>query len=181
MRNLLLVIACVLVSACSQPTEVRPQVQQLDYIVNNDCYTVDLFTKVKIEKPDADVSATNRQFLGEWGGGAWNDVWCHGLLVNKVYADGRVDLVEMHAPYEPWRQPATAFRRVGRIDGKGNLRFAHGVTRLSYRIENGRLIGSQSGQHGDLTVELVHLGMPPVPTPNPVRLSQTQLVANSGS
>ena len=97
MRNLLLVTACVLISACSQPVKVIPQVEPLDYIVNNDCYTVDLFTEVKIEKPDANISAANRQFLGEWGGGAWNDVWCHGLLVNKVYADGRVEDPEPHA------------------------------------------------------------------------------------
>ena len=179
MRNLVLVAACVLISACSQPVKVIPQVEPLDYIVNNDCYTVDLFTEVKIEKPDANVSAANRQFLGEWGGGAWNDVWCHGLLVNKVHADGRVDLVDMHAPYELWKQPATAFRRVGRIDDKGNLRFAHGVTQRNYRIENGKLVGSQSGQHGDLTVELVHLGTPPVPTPNPLRLSQLGLVTKA--
>jgi hypothetical protein len=180
MRNLLLVTACVLISACSQPAKVTPQVQPLDYIVDNDCYTVDLFTEVKIEKPDTEVPEANQQFLGEWGGGAWNDVWCHGLLVNKVYADGRVDLVDMHAPYEPWSQPATAFRRVGRIDDKGNLRFAHGTSRLSYRIENGKLIGTNSGLYGDLTVELVHLGTPPIPTPNPVRATQLASVAKTG-
>jgi len=64
------------------------------------CYTVDLFTKVKVEKPAKDVPPEHRQFLGKWGGGAWNDVWCHDLLVTKVESGGRVELVEMHARYE---------------------------------------------------------------------------------
>ncbi|HUS54079.1 MAG TPA: hypothetical protein VMY41_08755 [Thermohalobaculum sp.] len=167
--------------------------------VASECYTVDLFTTVEIEQPSADVPAANQAFLGEWAGGAWNDVWCHGLLVNKVYRDGRVELVDMHAPYSPWAQPATAFRRVGRIDETGVLRFAHGTSRLSYRIENGKLIGTNSGQYGNLSVELARRDGAPtlvrlseIPTPNavshsempmpkPLRLSQTALAAKSGS
>lgn len=200
MRMMLLITVCVLLSGCSyfRKAEVQ-QAPPIVEVATNDCYTVDLFTKVKIEQPDASVPPANQQFLGEWGGGAWNDVWCHGLLVNKVNADGTVELVEMHAPYVPWGQPATAFRRIGRIDDQGNLRFAYGTTRLSYRIENGKLVGNNNGLYGNLTVELVHIGTPPatvqlseaptanpvrvsqLPTPNPLRISQLALAVKAGS
>jgi len=150
--------------------KVVPQVQKpTAKVVNSDCYTVDLFTKISVEKPASNVPEANRQFLGKWGGGAWNDVWCHDLLVTKVHADGRVELVDMHAPYEKWNQPATAFRRLGRIDEKGNLRFAYGTERLSYHIENGKLVGTRSGMLGNLKVELARKGVPPIPAPKPIR------------
>jgi hypothetical protein len=161
--------------------KVTPKAHSADKGVNSDCYTVDLFTKAKVEKPATDVPDENRQFLGKWGGGAWNDVWCHDLLVTKVYADGRAELVDMHAPQLDWNQPATAFRRVGRIDDKGNLRFAYGTERLSYRIENGKLHGTRSGMLGNLKVELVRKGVPPIPTPNPIRLAQLAAVSQPGS
>ena len=181
MRNFLLVTACVLMSGCLGDTaQVTPQVQPAENVVNSDCYTVDLFTSIKVEKPAAGVPEANRQFLGKWGGGAWNDVWCHDLLVTKVHKDGRVELVDMHAPYKPWSQPATAFRRVGRIDDKGNLRFVYGTERISYRIANGKLVGTRSGMLGNLKVELVRRGVPPIPAPNPIRLSQLASAAKPG-
>ncbi len=162
MRILLLVTACVLASGCLQPqAQVEHQVEhqpEPEKVVNSDCYTVDLFTKVKVEKPAANVPEAYGQFLGSWGGGAWNDVLCHDLLVTKVHADGRVELVDMHAPYAPWHIPASAFRRTARIDTEGNLRFAYGIERLSYRIENGKLVGTRSGLYGDLRIELVRRG-----------------------
>jgi hypothetical protein len=200
MRNFLLVTVSVVLSGClgiGQQAKVAPPVEAP--VVASGCYTVDLFTKVKVEKSTPDVPEANRQFLGEWGGGAWNDVWCNGILVNKVYADGRADLVEMHAPYPPWNQPATAFRRTARIDDKGNLRFAYGTERLSYRIEDGKLVGNRSGMLGNLTVELARVDGAPIPArltqaqtpnsvrlsnipaPNPARVSQLGLVAKAGS
>ena len=200
MRILLLLTGCVLVSGCSlfQKSKVTPPVQPVQEVVADDCYTVDLFTKITVEQPEDGVPVANQQFLGEWGGGAWNDVWCHGLLVTKIYADGRVELVDMHAPYAPWNQPATAFRRVGRVDEDGNLRFAYGTVRRSYRIENGKLIGTNNGQFGNLHVELARFETQPnpvqlsqassknpvqrskLPTPNPVRMSQLGLLAKAG-
>ena len=182
MRNILLVVASVLVSGClQQPTQVAPKPEPEAMAVNSDCYTVDLFTRSKVVKPASDVPEANRQFLGHWGGGAWNDFWCHDLMVTKVDVGGRVELVEMLAPYAPWNYPATAFSRVGRIDDDGNLRFAYGVERLSYRIENGKLIGTRSGLYGDLRVQLVRRGVPPIPTPNPMRLTQLATAVEPGS
>lgn len=182
MRNFLLVTVCVIVSGCMErQAKVTPQARPAEKIVKSDCYTVDLFTKTKVERPTADVPDQNREFLGKWGGGAWNDVWCHDLLVTKVHSDGRAELVDMHAPYLDWNQPATAFRRIGRIDDKGNLRFAHGTERISYRIENGRLLGTRSGMLGNLKVELVRKGVPPIPRPNPIRVTQRAAAPKAGS
>ncbi len=181
MRILLLVAACVLVSGCSKgPAPVAPRPKPVAKIVNSDCYTVDLFTRARVEKPAADVPEAHRQFLGSWGGGAWNDFWCHDLVVTKVHADGRVELVEMLAPFEPWNYPATAFQRTARIDNEGNLRFGYGIERLSYRIENGKLIGTRSGLYGNLRVELVRRGVPPIPTPKPIRLVQLAATVEPG-
>lgn len=170
MRSVLLVGMCIVLSGClgfgrKEKAEAPPPPP----VVTSDCYTVDLFTKAKVEKASADVPNAYSQFLGEWGGGAWNDVWCHDLLVTKVYPDGRVDLFEMHAPYEPWGQPATAFRRTARIDKDGNLRFAYGTETLSYRLVNGKLEGKRSGTMGNLTVSLVQRGVPPIPIPRAKR------------
>ncbi len=181
MRNLLLVTASLFVSGClERQVQVAPAPQPEPMAVNSDCYTVDLFTKVKVSKPAPDVPEAHRQFLGNWGGGAWNDFWCHDLLVTKVHADGRVELVDMHAPYAPWHIPATAFRRTARIDTEGNLRFGYGIERLSYRIENGKLVGTRSGLYGDLRIELVRRGVPPIPTPNPIRLVQLAAAVEPG-
>ena len=181
MRSLLLVTACAIVSGCLQgQAQVAPQPKPEAKAANSDCYTVDLFTRAKIEKPASDVPEANRQFLGKWGGGAWNDFWCHDLVVTAVHADGRVDLVEMLAPYAPWNYPATAFQRTARIDDEGNLRFGYGLERLSYRIENGKLIGTRSGLYGNLRVELVRRGVPPIPTPKPIRLVQLAATVEPG-
>jgi len=174
MRSILLLVACVLVSGCLGLGKKEKVETATVAPVNDDgCYTVDLFTEVSIVRPSEDVPDEYRMFLGSWGEGAWNDVWCHSLLINKIEKDGRVEFVEMHAPYEPWAQPATAFRRVGHIDDKGNLRFAYGTERISYRIVDGhRMIGERSGLLGNLHVELKRKGMPPLPPPRPVRFAQ---------
>ena len=183
MRNSLLVTACVIVSGClatQAEVEVASPAPPAEKAVNSDCYTVDLFTRSKVQKAAAEVPEANRQFLGKWGGGAWNGFWCHDLVVTEVHADGRVELVEMLAPYAPWNYPATAFNRVGRIDGDGNLRFVYGTERLSYRIESGKLIGTRSGLYGNLRIELVRRGVPPIPTPNPIRLVQLSATPEPG-
>ncbi len=168
MRIFLLMVASVFVSACVQAnTKVAVKMTAEEESFNANCYTVDLFTKVSIEKPADDVPEAYQQFLGDWGAGAWGNFWCHDLLVSKVDAGGRVELVDMHAPHAPWNYPATAYRRVGRIDQDGVLRFAYGTERHSYRIENGRLIGERSGTYGNFQIVLKRRGLPPIPVPAP--------------
>ena len=67
MRILLLVTACVLASGCVQPqaqfeVQVEPQLEP-EKVVNSDCYTVDLFTRVKVEKPAANVPMLFTEFV----------------------------------------------------------------------------------------------------------------------
>lgn len=149
-------------------------------VAGQDCYTVDLFTPEKVRKPKKDVPGAYHAYLGRWSGGAWNDVWCHDLLVYNVHKDGRVELVEMHAPYAPWNQPATAFNRVARIGTDGNLRFSQGVERTTYRLENGFLVGTRSGLYGDLKITLYRGSPPPVPRPKPIRLAEARSTKSGG-
>ncbi len=183
MRNFLLVAVCVLVSGCMMEGQVQvaPKPPEPEPItVNADCYTVDLFTRSKVVKPASGVPEAQRQFLGHWGSGAWGDFWCHDLLVTEIHADGSIELVEMLAPHAPWNYPATAFHRTARVDKDGNLRFAYGTERLSYRIVRGKLVGTRSGAYGDLRVVLKRRGVPPIPTPKPVRLVQLSAAVASG-
>ncbi len=107
------------------------------------CYTVDLFTDVKVVKPPEDLPERYTQYLGQWGYGAWDGKWCHDLLVYQVYPDGQVALVDMHAPYKPWNQPASAFRRFGWIDKNGKLHFNYGKEKATYEIVDGTMKGTR--------------------------------------
>lgn len=107
------------------------------------CYTVDLFTDVKVVKPPEDLPERYTQYLGQWGYGAWDGKWCHDLLVYQVYPDGQVALVDMHAPYKPWNQPASAFRRFGWIDKNGKLHFNYGGEKATYEIVDGTMKGTR--------------------------------------
>ncbi|MEL6769140.1 MAG: hypothetical protein AAFP17_18320 [Pseudomonadota bacterium] len=147
----------------------------------SDCYTVVLFDDVEVKKPADDVPFTYAAFLGEWTNGAWDGKWCHDLLIYEVSADGRVEMMDMHAPYEPWNQPASAFRRVGRIDKDGVLRFAHGTTQRSYQIVNGRLEGRRSGgASGEYVAQLKRPWDVPVPRPRPVGIAAATGTGSSG-
>ncbi|MEM6944285.1 MAG: hypothetical protein AAF565_11105, partial [Pseudomonadota bacterium] len=143
--------SCLLLAGClgsgKKVVEAEPE-QPFDRTVS-DCYTVVLFDEFEIKAPADEVPPEFAAFVGEWTNGAWEGKWCHDITIFEVTADGRVDLMDMHAPYEPWGQPASAFRRTGRIDKDGVLRFAHGTTRRSYRIVNGRLEGTRSGGSGE--------------------------------
>ncbi len=177
MSNRLVAVACVLLAGCVGTQQGRTSMAQatppnVDAGAGADCYTVDLFTKVKVVKPGPNVPEKYRRFAGFWGSGAWNGVWCHDLLVSRVYPDGRVELVDMHAPYEPWHQPASAFRRTGRIGDDGVLRFEYDGEKVSYRVIDGRLYGTRVGRLGTLHAVLRLRGVPPVPTPRPERLAQ---------
>lgn len=147
----------------------------------SDCYTVVLFDDVEVEKPADDVPFSYAAFLGKWTNGAWDGKWCHDLLIYEVSADGRVELMDMHAPYEPWSQPASAFKRVGRIDNEGVLRFAHGTTQRSYQLVDGRLEGRRSGGGaGEYVAQLKRPWDVPVPRPRPVGIAAAAGTDSSG-
>lgn len=143
-----------------------------DPMLDRECYTVDLFTDVKVEAPPDGLPPRYVQYLGRWGKGAWNGVWCHDLLISRVYSDGQVELVDMHAPYEPWNQPAMAFRRVGWIDGEGRLHFNYGAEKATYRIVDGTMKGTRRVNGvGILKIEMSRRGKAPKYATEAMRLA----------
>ncbi|HUF86462.1 MAG TPA: hypothetical protein VMM59_03690 [Thermohalobaculum sp.] len=140
---------------------------------DRNCYTVDLFTDVEVEAPPEGLPERYTQYLGQWGNGAWNDVWCHDLLVHRVYPDGQVALVDMHAPYKPWNQPATAFRRVGWIDDAGKLHFNYGPEKATYEIVGDTMKGSRNVRGvGTLHIELTRRAKQPKQAARPLRVAE---------
>ncbi|MBK0400912.1 hypothetical protein H0I76_17060 [Limibaculum sp. M0105] len=147
----------LLVLGCAEkPKEVVQKEPEIT--TRPDCYTVVLFDKHPIVPPVAGVPLEHARFLGQWNRGAWNGEWCHDLRITEVTPDGQVHLVEMHAPYEPWGQPASAFKRTGRIDKDGILTLRYGTESVRYRIENGQLHAQRSGVLGNLVAVLAQEG-----------------------
>jgi hypothetical protein len=171
LRHAIFVAAAMATSGCmlksKEVAKVAPEPPPVQ--AQADCYTVVLFDKHPIKKPEDGVTPEQARYLGHWKQGAWNNVWCHDLLVTEVKKGGEVRIVDMHAPYEPWGQPATAFQRIGQIDKDGHLRVRYGNESVVYRFDNGRLIAERSGNLGNLVAVLQLDGyVPPVPLP-PVR------------
>lgn len=129
------------VAACAPKPKVTRTA--FDKTVKEDCYTVDLFTPAVIEAPQTNVPQPWQDFSGHWGGGAWEGVWCHDLYVLSISPGGEVDLIEAHAPYEPWGKVATAFRRKATLTADSRLRLFYRGVRVEYWVENGRLYGAQ--------------------------------------
>lgn len=163
----------VFVSACA-PMREKPDVDvdPFAHLRAPGCYTVDLFREVPINPPERGTPPEFAAFLGEWGNGVWNGEWCHDLLIHTVYADGRVEMLDMHAPTTVYGEPATIFKRTGQIREDGALHFAHGVTARRYEIIDGLLHGRREGSLGDLRIVLSRKGEVPLPTPRPVQLAQ---------
>ena len=137
------------------------------------CYTVDLFQEVPVNTPAPGVPAEHAAFLGRWGNGVWNGSWCHDLLVHTVHADGRVELLDMHAPSEKYAAPASIFKRTGRIGEDGTLRFSHGLTTRRYAIRDSALYGvREDGAHGRLEIVMTRKGVVPLPRPRPIRVAR---------
>jgi hypothetical protein len=126
----------------------QPAVDVLADTRDSSCYTVDLFTKVEFQEPEANVPSDWRGFAGKWGGGKWGGRWCHDLYVLNVMPDGQVNIVETYAPYEPWGKRASAFRRTAQIDRDGRLRVAYGRVKMEYWLEDGELRGMRE-ENGD--------------------------------
>lgn len=189
MRMILLTTACAALAACVQVGDQAPvktaqtqaKVTQVSAPGNSACYTVVLFDKIKVQKPPPKTPEVYSQFLGKWVGGAWNGFWCHDLLVYKVTKDGRAEVYEMHAPYAPWNEPATAFKREAKIDGDGRLHYLDGVDRLSYRIVGGQMQATRSGVHGVMKTTLRNAALPMIPVPRPVLVVQAGSTQTPGT
>ncbi len=167
--TLLTLGAAALLAACVQP-KPKKKIDLADSLKPG-CYTVDLFTPYQIEYPDAQVPADARQFLGVWKNGAWNGRWCHDLYVTKVYADGRVDVLDAHGPSPYTGVDATAFKRTGSIkNGVMNLRI-DGFP-VTYRIVDGYLVGNRKIKSGALEITMSRedgIAQVPIPPVNPRR------------
>lgn len=146
-------VATFALTACA-PKVVKKGPTPYDKTVVADCYTVELFTVAKVETPGDDVPPEWAAYSGKWGKAAWEGKWCHDLHVTKINADGTVEVMSLHAPYEPWGKPATAFRRQGRITDDGRLRIVFSGVAVEYWIEDGRLYGLRSEGGGKMRIKL---------------------------
>lgn len=153
MRTLICLAAAAAIAGCA-PTKVA-KVDPYANTRDDSCYTVDLFTKVEIRQPTGDVPAKWRAFSGRWGGGKWAGEWCHDLYVLDIAPDGRVNVVETYAPYEPWGKRATAFRRVAQLGEDGRLRLNYGRVKLVYWVEDGVMYGARDEGVGIQPIAMV--------------------------
>lgn len=134
-------ISLAALSACSSAPKKAAGPTPFDKTVVADCYTVDLFTVATVAEPANGVPDAWKGYSGRWGGAAWEGKWCHDLHVLTIGEDGSVEVMELHAPYDPWGKQATAFRRVGRINKDGRLTLRYSGVKVEYWLENGRLHG----------------------------------------
>lgn len=146
-------LAALALTACA-PKTVKKGPTPYDATVVADCYTVELFTVAKIETPSAEVPAAWAAYSGKWGKAAWEGKWCHDLHVTKINADGTVEVMSLHAPYEPWGKPATAFRRKAYMTKDNHLRVLYSGVEIDYWIENGRLYGLRKEGGGQMRIAL---------------------------
>ena len=169
LRHIVIVAVSVLVLGCAEKAkDVAKVAAEPGIDTRSDCYTVVLFDKHPIKAPAEGVTPEQARFLGHWKQGAWNGEWCHDLLITEVKKGGEVRMVDMHAPYEPWGQPASAFQRTGQIGDDGKLRVRYGTESITYSVVDGQLYAERSGIHGDLVALLEQDGYVPVPPIRPV-------------
>lgn len=176
MRKIAMLVVGLALAACAEKKAEVAAVPEDRSLIVPGCYTVDLFETVNIKKPEPNVPAEYARYLGEWGNGAWNGDWCHDLLIYGVHADGRVELVDMHAPSDTYKAAATAFKRTARIQEDGSIRFRHGIYQRRYEIVDGRLYGTlDSPVYGTLNIILSRKGVVPLPPVRPIRVASAQV------
>ncbi|MEM7546336.1 MAG: hypothetical protein AAF367_12430 [Pseudomonadota bacterium] len=141
-------------AACT-PTVKKAGPTPYDKTVVDDCYTVDLFTVAQIQEPEADVPSEWARYSGKWGSAAWEGKWCHDLYVLKIEPTGAVEVMSLHAPYEPWGKTATAFRRKGVITKDGRLRVPFRGGLMEYWVKNGKLYGDRKEGNGVLRIAML--------------------------
>jgi len=149
----LAVVAALGLSAC-QPKVKKAGPTPYEKTVVDDCYTVDLFTVAEIEEPQSDVPSEWAAYSGKWGSAAWEGKWCHDLYVLNIEPSGEVEVMSLHAPYEPWGKTATAFRRKAFINKQGRLRVSYGDVDIEYWLKDGLLHGDRKEGNGLLRIAL---------------------------
>ena len=156
MHRLILCCLVLSLSACLGREEAAAPVDPYLSTRNDRCYTVDLFSKATVVPPSREVPTEWRGFSGRWGGGAWAGAWCHDLYVLEIKPDGTAVVVDTHAPLPEWGKPATAFKRLARIDPDGKLRMQYGNTRVEYWLEaDGVLHGHRDEGRGQWNIAMV--------------------------
>lgn len=142
-RAVLAGLLASLSAACAGNVAEQPSPARVAHeaTVRPDCYTVDLFKPEELVTPVEAVPAAWTGYVGRWGDAAWDGEWCHDLYVLEVRPDGRVSVIETHAPYPEWGKPVTAYRRTAKIGEDGRLRLDYGSTRVEYWLEDGKLYG----------------------------------------
>ncbi|MGF1445782.1 MAG: hypothetical protein ACFBRM_06220 [Pikeienuella sp.] len=169
------VAACLILSGCllAERPEPKPEAApDFSHLREPGCYTVDLFREVPIQPADG-LPQEFARYLGAWGNGVWNGSWCHDLLIHTVHADGRVELLDMHAPSEEFRKPASVFKRTGQIREDGALHFTHGIVARRYEIREGLMFGrAEGGAFGEADIVLSRKGVVPLPVPRPVQIAR---------
>jgi hypothetical protein len=149
----LAIVSALVLAACENKTaKVGPT--PYDKTVVNDCYTVDLFTVATVEPPASDVPGEWSGYSGKWGSAAWEGKWCHDLYVLKIAPTGEVDVMSLHAPYEPWGKPATAFRRKGFMTKDGRLRVPSAGVLTEYWLQDGKLYGLRKEGNGEFRIAM---------------------------
>lgn len=173
-RALALASACLALVACADSTSSsaarstagKTPPANLEHAGNIDlaalekpgCYTVDLFDDPTFNRPGPDVPAEHARYIGNWDGGMWGGEWCHDLIVTRVDASGRVEMLDMHAPYMvngSQIAPASIFKRVGQIQPDGSLVIRYGSAIRTYRFSGEKLIARRAGdRYGDMRAVL---------------------------
>ena len=164
---------CAIAAGCAGPErKAAAPAPDTTHLQRVNCYTVDLFDEPEFKAPET-LSAEKRRYIGHWRGGTWNGKWCHDLIVTGIETNGRVHVLDMHGPSTAFNEPATIFRRTGRIHEDGSLRFAHGTVTRRYILREGKLHGHREGDgHGALEAVLSRAGAVPMPRPRPVRIAR---------
>ncbi len=127
----------------------------LEYPKTGSCQSVTLFSQRPIQDPDMAVPEKWRKYLGHWGNGSWDGLVCHDIRIVDVRRDGTAEVVSMHAPYEPWRQAATAYTREARFVANDRLLVKSGLSeRLYWLGADGRMRAVRTNPQGYVTAML---------------------------
>lgn len=173
MRFLLVVALATALSACMPPKKpTLPPAANLASELVPGCYTVDLFDPYRIKYPEQGVPPEHVAFLGVWKDGGWGKTWCHDLYITEVRADGTVILLDAHGPDRKRGIEAQVFKRTAQLQN-GVLTFVSiGKAPVSYRIENGYLVGERKEFRDPQRIVLNQtrrVARVPVPPRNPRR------------